>query len=116
MYDAQIAALKTALQKYVRPNSVTVVPYIGADDAFVETGDPNYLRSPAGVPHTLNGVSILQYSPYAGTDKNGCPEARARVWTEINTKPSVDRKWGSTVSGLSKRDGAACKLTETSFQ
>jgi hypothetical protein len=108
MYGDQISALTTALRKYVRPNSITVRTYIGDKNLF--TGNPP--TSPAGVPKTLNGVSIVQYSPFAGysTGKTSCPEARARVWEELNTTPAIDRKWAN-VAGLSKRDAAACKWT-----
>ncbi|KAF3770871.1 hypothetical protein M406DRAFT_67232 [Cryphonectria parasitica EP155] len=112
MYTDQIQQLQLAMQKYVRRNTVTIRPYIGAEDAFTDNGSGEK-RSPAGVPDWLNGVSILQYSPYAGTSSKGCPEARARVWEEINTSPAVDRSWPASVGGSSKRD-AACALSSSS--
>ncbi|TVY39833.1 hypothetical protein LSUB1_G002573 [Lachnellula subtilissima] len=105
-YQDKISALTTAIRKYVRPNTITVRTYIGDSSTF--TGNPAV--SPAGVPKTLNGVTIMQYSPYAGKSNKGCPEARARVWEELDTSPAVDRKWASTLAGLKKRDGAACAL------
>jgi len=106
MYKDQINALKVALQKYVRPKSISVRPYIGNDKAFTA---PNYY-SPAGVPYDLNGVSIILFSPYAGQSKNGLPVARAQVWSEVNSKPDVDRVWEVCMKGTNnKRDDAACK-------
>jgi hypothetical protein len=102
MYGPQIAALKLAIQKFVRPNRVKERYYIGDEAKFSSDG-----RSPAGVPLSLNGVSILQYSPYAGSD-GGCPEARARIFEEINDDPPIDRRWAANVPSI-KRDGAACK-------
>jgi hypothetical protein len=105
MYPDQINALKIALRKYVRPNTLEVRLYIGDVSAFTEAND---YYSPAGVPNTLNGVTIIQYSPYAG-DSDGCqPIARARVWEEVNSTPAIDRTWAANVNGINKRDGAAC--------
>lgn len=110
LYKTHIDALITAIRKYVRPNDVEVQTYIGADDQFTPSDADDWTRrSPAGVPYALNGVSIVQYSPYAGDTKENCHEARARVFGEINPEPAIDRKWASTAAGLSKRDGAACR-------
>jgi hypothetical protein len=112
MYAQQIGALQTAIQKYVRPNSVTIRPYIGVDEEFTPlTGRDGERTSPAGVPYTLNGVSILQYSPFAGSSTTHCPEARARVWEETNPVAAADRKWAANVA-LNKRDATACKWEE----
>jgi hypothetical protein len=106
-YTDHIAALQEAIQKSITTTSVTIRTYIGDKSTFNEAIPP---RNPAGVPILLNGVSILQYSPYAGEDEHGCPVARARVFEEVNQIPAVDRKWPAV--GLNKRDGAACKWEE----
>lgn len=106
MYEEQITALQAALKRYVRYNKVVVRPYIGDDSTFPEPGD----RSTAGVPNNLNGVSIVLFSPYAGTSEKGVPEARAMVWSEVNKEAAIDRKWEVCLGGANnKRDGAACK-------
>ena len=107
-YADHVAALQEAIQKSITTTSVTIRTYIGDTSTF---NDATPSRNPAGVPIWLNGVSILQYSPYAGEDDNGCPIARARIFEELNRVPAVDRKWPAV--GLNKRDGAACKWEKT---
>lgn len=117
MYSDHIAALRVALQKFVRPNTVNIYNYIGADNMFLPlTGDEGVRRSPApaDVPYTLNGVSIIQYSPFAGTSVAGCQQARARVWAEIDAVPTIDRTWPSN-AGMVKRDDGSCKLWSNFF-
>ena len=50
--------------------------------------DDNTHLPSANVPKALNGVSIFQYSPYAG-DKM-VVRKRARTWEELNPIPAVD--------------------------
>lgn len=101
MYPGQISALKAALESSIHATSVTTRIY-----------DPELKGEPkvnaAGIPEALAGLSILQYSPNALVDDNGCALAQARIYEEVNDVPPINRTWPAT-SAANKRDGAACK-------
>lgn len=99
-YPEQISALKAALESSIHATSVTIRTY-----------DPQLSGKPkaeAGVPEVLAGLSILQYSPNALVDDNGCALAQARIYEEVNDVPPINRTWPA-LSTVNKRDGAACK-------
>lgn len=118
MYKTKIEILQRAIQKMVRPNTITIRTYLGDPRYWKETPEPT-------IPEYLDGISILQYSPFAGYDGKGtstCNQvARARVLEQTNPKPAVDRKWTpiDNIQALpkAKRDDACkCALKTPSAQ
>ena len=97
-YADKIKALENALKQALPTRRVTTKTYIG---------DFDYIT----VPADLNGASIVQYTPYQGTNGKGTDPcnrmAAVKVWAELATSPVIIKQWTPLADQqLAKRDDA----------
>ena len=76
LYESKIALLRDMLQRELSPAKLTTHTYVGVPSGTGQTK----------VPLDINGVSIVQYTPYQGDD--GCNQiAAVKIWVELKADP-----------------------------
>lgn len=105
LYESKIRLLQNAISSIIPQATFNIRTYIGDSD-LIE------------VPEDVNGLSIIQYSPFSGWDGPGrepCNRvAEVKIWGEINPIPALYSSW-HPVDGqyLQKRqednDNGTCK-------